>query len=527
MPRSRPATPQNDRRSRFGRPSTGLPVRHGKKAFEVINCRFRSSGCDVRLPRDKMELHLRNNTATHSLLLLGRIDAQERERRKLSARMLALEKSVFAITEFLSTLEQDGNFEKPTEKGVKNDMKKSTMKLSEIIRNLHSELERAKMTPDIKARQATFCGPPVSLGPLRTVQEVMNKLPPTHSLVAPVPVVPTAGLTGSSSGSTETDSKASTSGHTTSSDSDGSVHVEIQIHNPSSNGSLQPSPQQRREISYGWGEIEEKEEPPQEEVNPEERDITAETLAQMSEMHDSHYQKKLSPPPPNPVRSSRRAVKRPRRSYSFDNESPASSTRRTTPNKGSEGRSSTTSLRSTRSRRERSSGGNSTTSKSRGRRGFKLGIDQASFRAQTQQAARRVQQLMDEDGKLMSRKRKSRNRSLKQKFGLTAFEAPKKPKTAYNYYQIGVRESILKELIRENGGNLGSKEVQSQKIARVIGERWKAMPEHERQIFNNLAAKDKERYKRDLDDYVRLNKQLEQSRKLAAEKSENNVLPGA
>jgi len=72
------------------------------------------------------------------------------------------------------------------------------------------------------------------------------------------------------------------------------------------------------------------------------------------------------------------------------------------------------------------------------------------------------------------------------------------------------------------------REVQSQKIARVIGERWKAMPEHERQIFNNLAAKDKERYKRDLDDYVRLNKQLEQSRKLqASQKGTGNVLPGA
>jgi len=56
------------------------------------------------------------------------------------------------------------------------------------------------------------------------------------------------------------------------------------------------------------------------------------------------------------------------------------------------------------------------------------------------------------------------------------------------------------------------------------------MPEHERQIFNNLAAKDKERYKRDLDDYVKLNKQLEQSKKQLSSKSnskDSNVLPGA
>jgi len=198
------------------------------------------------------------------------------------------------------------------------------------------------------------------------------------------------------------------------------------------------------------------------------------------------------------------------------------------------GSSRTANQRSTRPRRERAGSNPSFVTSSRAaskKRSSKLGIDKESFRQQTQMAARRVQQLMDEEGKIVPRKKKSRNRSLKQKFGLQAFEAPKKPKTAYNYYQIGVRESILKELLRDSGGSLGSKEVQSQKIARVIGERWKAMPEHERQIFNNLAAKDKERYKRDLDDYVKLNKQLEQSKKQLSSKNNNskdgNVLPGA
>eukprot|EP00954_Amorphochlora_amoebiformis_P028041 1389638-Amorphochlora_amoeboformis.AAC.1 len=89
-----------------------------------------------------------NNAALHSLLLLGRIDQQQREKQKLSAvnlshhtsasvskhssgdqyglkgggrvygliyhvlilqRMLALEKSVIAITEFLATLEEEGS----------------------------------------------------------------------------------------------------------------------------------------------------------------------------------------------------------------------------------------------------------------------------------------------------------------------------------------------------------------------------------------------------------------------------------
>eukprot|EP00468_Gymnochlora_sp_CCMP2014_P009303 CAMPEP_0167749658 /NCGR_PEP_ID=MMETSP0110_2-20121227/5537_1 /TAXON_ID=629695 /ORGANISM="Gymnochlora sp., Strain CCMP2014" /LENGTH=372 /DNA_ID=CAMNT_0007634851 /DNA_START=415 /DNA_END=1533 /DNA_ORIENTATION=+ len=132
-------------------------------------------------------------------------------------------------------------------------------------------------------------------------------------------------------------------------------------------------------------------------------------------------------------------------------------------------------------------------------------ISNASLTAQTKQAARRVQSMIENKGKGSSR-RKARGRFKK---GKAFFEAPKKPKTAYNYYQIGVRESILAEITAENSS--ASKEVQSQKVARIIGERWKSMPENEREAFNTLALQDKQRYKRELEEYVQLKAQLKAS----------------
>ncbi|GAB5357267.1 hypothetical protein AAMO2058_000359400 [Amorphochlora amoebiformis] len=913
--------------------------RNRTNSFEVINCRFRASGCAVRLPRDQMNAHLRNNAALHSLLLLGRIDQQQREKQKLSARMLALEKSVIAITEFLATLEEEGslNFrpdpvveeenletataasktgtgngegvnakEEPinsnahSETTVKKPMKidseenkktglnpistdaknavslyrkpvkllerisgRSSMRpklsLADIVRNLHTELARAKMTPEVKPRMDIFNGPDVSLELLSGPNEACESHMMAASLVSSsmslgssvsrslgglasqagrdpresqgkllsstarkAPILPrrvssapaqemettigklgsSEGAKGASSGSVsgavrgilsdgkrngnangnETEvgrtlgllgamssrmnaqfgpnsnslslsgqslgdskgyqksmpvsmqlhvggsSAASGSGASTltgvESDRDGKgsdrasasasasasalsaaqtgsssgddsedIQVEIQIHNPnhmslSHNGDgsfSQPSDDtdqwnssamaivpgrramgamggmggileaatggsagavgshtvrrgisnryagididraileaddpdlgahhngndlkqaartdrdadrdrdrkrrrdralnrerdrtprndssdlQHRERNRGsgvghglghrLGSFDDHARPVDDDIDGQDRDRTAETLAQMSELcasispryvpkqrpgsSASRHQRSTRDTPRErdrerdrevvqvPLRTSSRQRKRPRRSISFDkNDKHSSTTPRSFTDQAPGSGVVRATARSTRPRRESSRTSSGESRSRKGRKNTKLGIDQASFRLQTQAAARRVQQLMDEDGKLISRKRKSRNRTLKQKFGLNAFEAPKKPKTAYNYYQIGVRESILKELLKESGGHIGSKEVQSQKIARVIGERWKAMPEHERQIFNNLAAKDKERYKRELDDYVRLNKQLEQSRKLqtSASKSSKEVLPGA
>jgi len=131
-------------------------------------------------------------------------------------------------------------------------------------------------------------------------------------------------------------------------------------------------------------------------------------------------------------------------------------------------------------------------------------IDSASLRAQTKEAAKRVQDLMDSKGKMTKRKVRGR-----VKKGKNMFEAPKKPKTAYNYYQIGVRESILAEITADSANS--SKEVQSQKVARIIGERWKNMPEHEREAFNTLALQDKQRYKRELEEYMQLKAQLKEA----------------
>eukprot|EP00467_Chlorarachnion_reptans_P018342 CAMPEP_0114500056 /NCGR_PEP_ID=MMETSP0109-20121206/7753_1 /TAXON_ID=29199 /ORGANISM="Chlorarachnion reptans, Strain CCCM449" /LENGTH=664 /DNA_ID=CAMNT_0001677677 /DNA_START=353 /DNA_END=2347 /DNA_ORIENTATION=- len=623
---------------RFGRAPNGTNGMH-PMPFEIINCRFRSSGCYVRLPRNRMELHLRNNAANHSLLLLGRIDEQEREKRKLSARMMALEKSVFAITEFLGNLDHDAGVPSADLKENKNGVK-TKVTLKDIIRNLHTELARAKMTPDIKPTECAFQGPRVSLAalsgqavksevmlpnsgvssaPATPVTKGINSLMPPSQLPKPISLLQTPLA------KSESEDKGMPRARVQSASSDSDdVQVEIQIHNPAVNAGALGAPMK---ASFNWengderenemrengdndGEADERrtmnvdvsdenrivsnvdnegennrddgddegvehseededneknpedqeyagaddEDGNDEQINatPEEQDSTAETLVQMSELcakikpnmsltpTSVHSSKSSLENDHVALRDRTRNAKRPRRAISYDsgdtqdtsNSAPGSFEKVASSMdiKGSSTRSSTP--RPIRFRRSQNGAAilgfsPKANTKQSGRKG-KLGIDQASLRAQTQQAAKRVQQLMDEDGKLMNKKRKTRHRTLKQKFGLNAFEAPKKPKTAYNYYQIGVRESILKELLRESNGHLGSKEVQSQKIARVIGERWKAMPDHERQIFNNLAAKDKERYKRDLDDYVKLSKQLEQSRKLSVSAtSKTRNLPAA
>lgn len=387
------------------KPKSAFKAPSESSAFkrEVINCRFRSCGCSVSLSRERMDTHLRTNAATHSLLILNKIDALGRQNEQVMKRLSTLETSMVSMTNLFDNLQ-----EVLSKKGISTHTPYSSPSLG----ILPMDMERAAGTLPL----------PTSMkieGDTKTIKRNLSHLD------AAAPPVPPA---------------------------------KRQRKVPA-----QPVRQTPQLQSY---------------INPR---VMA--MAQRPQMQ--HY------PGTNSMQG-----------YSFGTMAATSSLAMPISNQLAH---------------QQMMGLHSSTGQLRGNpnmqyamvsslaKPFETQIDSASLRAQTQQAAKRVQDLMGTKGKMPNR-RKVRGRTKK---GKNMFEAPKKPKTAYNYYQIGVRESILAEIMADNSNP--SKEMQSQKVARIIGERWKSMPEHEREAFNTLAAQDKQRYKRELEDYVHLKAQLKEA----------------
>jgi len=75
---------------------------------------------------------------------------------------------------------------------------------------------------------------------------------------------------------------------------------------------------------------------------------------------------------------------------------------------------------------------------------------------------------------------------------------PKHPKTGYNYFQLRVREQLCKD-IPENSDRV----LHNEKVARIIGQRWKALSKDERKVFQDLARKDKIRYEIEMSNYMK------------------------
>eukprot|EP00466_Bigelowiella_natans_P011540 jgi/Bigna1/89741/estExt_fgenesh1_pg.C_540127 len=78
---------------------------------------------------------------------------------------------------------------------------------------------------------------------------------------------------------------------------------------------------------------------------------------------------------------------------------------------------------------------------------------------------------------------------------------PKRPKTAYNYFQLAIREELWEEL---NPVIDGPKDrvTHNEKVARVIGKRWKALTKQERVVYQAMADRDKKRYAQEHSAYV-------------------------
>jgi len=77
---------------------------------------------------------------------------------------------------------------------------------------------------------------------------------------------------------------------------------------------------------------------------------------------------------------------------------------------------------------------------------------------------------------------------------------PRKPKTAYNFYQLTVRQSVCQE-VWDLIGRQVDRVLHNEHVARIIGRRWRAMPEEQRRVFQQMADQDKYRYKQEKDQY--------------------------
>jgi hypothetical protein len=73
---------------------------------------------------------------------------------------------------------------------------------------------------------------------------------------------------------------------------------------------------------------------------------------------------------------------------------------------------------------------------------------------------------------------------------------PKKPKTAYNYYQLSVHDALKVEVAGTARPD-DTKEERSHQVARLTGQRWKALSAAEKAPFQRQATSDKVRFERD------------------------------
>eukprot|EP00954_Amorphochlora_amoebiformis_P021871 1349228-Amorphochlora_amoeboformis.AAC.1 len=385
---------------------------------EVINCRFRSCGCTVRLSRERMDSHLRTNAATHSLLILNKIDDLGRQNESITKRLSSMENSMLSMMNLFENLQ-----DVLASKGV------STTSLG-LPKGLDDHAGRKDMnieaTTFMRSPTASPAGIEVKDNRSSLSKEGTKRMPDHLDLAIPTQPVKRQR---------KSPPLPSTNNSTTSNITNTSSVAKPRISQPQLSLNFGSTSGVSQHISYGA-------------TDSSSINMYSGNLASMAAS---------SPLSLNGVPAASTMIglsNNTNTTGAMHSNTPSHSTMSVAPflQMGTHGTVAV------------------------GRAGIHT-LDTASLSAQTKQAAKRVQDMMENKGKSSSSRRKVRGRVKK---GKNIFEAPKKPKTAYNYYQIGVRESILAELMAENSG--ASKEVQSQKVARIIGERWKSMPDNEREV---------------------------------------------
>lgn len=86
---------------------------------------------------------------------------------------------------------------------------------------------------------------------------------------------------------------------------------------------------------------------------------------------------------------------------------------------------------------------------------------------------------------------------------------PKRPLSAYNLYFQSARAKILESAEEGDGGKIGF-----EGLGKIIGQRWRVLPESERKAYEILANKDSVRYRKEMEEYNQMkHKKLDESDK--------------
>ena len=92
------------------------------------------------------------------------------------------------------------------------------------------------------------------------------------------------------------------------------------------------------------------------------------------------------------------------------------------------------------------------------------------------------------------KRRRKTNKTEKKRKPVRSFRKPKRPKTAYNYFQLSEKKRL---------GERAAGSVHNEEFARLIGQQWKSLSAEKRKKYQEMADLDKQRYEEENLAYLR------------------------
>jgi len=126
------------------------------------------------------------------------------------------------------------------------------------------------------------------------------------------------------------------------------------------------------------------------------------------------------------------------------------------------------------------------------RKGKKRGIERSDSLASVQPSPSKPFRRLSASKRCFSMDAKDTTRTKRGRI-----RKPKHPKTGYNFFQLSVRDRLCRDLPKQS-----DRVLHNEKVARIIGQRWKALSAQERRVFQDMAENDKVRYENEMRVYL-------------------------
>lgn len=115
---------------------------------------------------------------------------------------------------------------------------------------------------------------------------------------------------------------------------------------------------------------------------------------------------------------------------------------------------------------------------------------------------RKAQTKISKTAKIPKASKTPKAHKTKTKPPKTDTNAVKKPKTAYTYYQLSVKDQHWKEVEAQPDANTVTREILSRRVAQLTGKRWKALHPHLKEPFQITAHTARQKYKQRMIEYT-------------------------